>query len=634
MAVNNDPIMDLKQKLLDLGIPENTIPDTDIKGWIFNAQRRYSRYEMYLPGDTFETRLYNWLKQFEKEDRLNAIGLVNNIRYITRGELRTLSEFILDLAATLTWESIIDYKIHEKGSIWIDEFNRGIKENVFVAVTDDVGLDYLRRQARRRFSNMEKENFVEYYKMSKEDIDEIGEKISEDKVSQPNRFFLLDQISASGASALRFKEKSGEQVSKGKIELFFNRWRGLIQGKDVYYTPLIASSFVESLLKERLDQLWGSTTGIIGTKIAPIHIVPISEWLVTKSDDNIIINNDSLNLLKKYYNYFIEDKHTLVGDGCLFGFGSVGLSLIIMTNCPNDTFYFLWHDDKDWNPLFPRISHHKHKMDRRLTPDIEKQEDNLERNCKLPITDSILKGYSLVEIKDIFNKIDLAASLNESNDTYNKLMDVLNGNIKKIKSNEFENGLSHIVSMIKNNFLDNKSIEISILNNQKLFSDIEFDDDISNLRLIIPFLSSFGPNYTFPKEGPENAYVVPAIMFPLSSSVPNSNKCSLDYIFTKHADYINNCKVRTEKFLYLPAESPAISFRRLLFLLDNYKNTNNIEYKEICLLPGIDATSLLVTIVLSAIFDVKIRPPIPHNEYGSIIGGNNLILVKQPDIQE
>lgn len=39
-----------------------------------------------------------------------------------------------------------------------------------------------------------------------------------------------------------------------------------------------------------------------------------------------------------------------------FGFGSLGMLLVLYTNCPNNTLPLIWHESPQWKPLFPRVS--------------------------------------------------------------------------------------------------------------------------------------------------------------------------------------------------------------------------------------------------------------------------------------
>ncbi len=268
----------LARALEDIGLNIKIIEPQFLQGLIFNSRRRYNRYDMYEAGDTFDRRLIRWLMNFNAEERNLALNLINNIIYISKNELRTLAEYVLDLAATITWNEIFNHvDDSEQKEPILELFHKEIKKNIFVALSDDIGLDYFRRLGRRRFPQLEKENFVEYYKVHEEDLDDIN-----NKIRNPRSFILIDQICASGTTALRLKSIGRKNEYKGKLRTFFNRWRELIAGKNVYYVPLIASSFVESLLIERLEQLKGDVTGISDLKILPILIVEPSKWLISK----------------------------------------------------------------------------------------------------------------------------------------------------------------------------------------------------------------------------------------------------------------------------------------------------------------------------------------------------------------
>lgn len=611
MSVSDD-ITDLTKKLKVLGVPENKINKEELRGLIFNAQRRFNRYEMYQPGDTFERRLIKWLTNFSIDDRCTAVDLVKNIRYISRNELRAISEFVLDLAATRTWKFVIKFYKPGKTSC-LDDFKHEMRRNIFIAVSDDIGLDYFRRYGRRRFPFLEKENFIEYYKMGKEDIIDICKTID-----NPKRFFLLDQISASGTTALRIKDKGGHKPeSKGKLRTFFDRWREQISGKEVYYVPLIASSFVESILREHLDGLAGDVTGIAGTKISPILLVPTSEWLMHKSNGDYEIDNSIVKLLEKYYSRFTEDKHTLEGGGSLFGVGSVGLSLVVGTNCPNNSLFIIWHAFNNWYPLFPRVAHHRHTPS--LFTDVETQEEKLIKNCKRPISSTALQQSSIIEINDVLSSFDFTASIKPMSQDYHDLTKLLQAELTVIESGSIYGAVSKVR---EKGFKEKKNIEIRLAPNKQVLTQETSDTFSPQYELIVPFLSAVGPIHNLPAANLINEIVIiPALMFPLSGNP------SIESILAMHADYIDSYKIRTEKMLYLPAESPAVSFRRTIFLLESYKNSG-IEYEKMCLLPAYDATSTLVAIAIAGLLEAKIQTPEPPISQ-PIIEENNLILAKQ-----
>jgi hypothetical protein len=606
----------LSLKLEALGISQDIISSLNLKGLIFNAVRRFDRYEMYLPGDTFSRRLINWLSNFSPEDRPLAIQLVKNIRYISRNELRALAEFALELASTLTWDTVIrKYPSRSEESLKA-VFDNEIKRNVFVAVSDDIGFDYLRRKGRRRFPQLEKENFVEYYKMGRVDISEIKKNVASIK-----RFFLLDQFCGSGTSAFRFEGNE----SKGKLRGFFRRWRSVAANAEVYYVPLIASAHVKSLLTERLNQIPGDPTGILEVKILPLLVVPPSEWLFCSIDGKKSIDESAARLLEKYYDRFQEDIHTQKGGGCLFGLGAGGLSLIIGTNCPNNSLYIIWHSYGGWDPLFPRVAHHRPRKQLFQT-DPEEQKEMFIPRCQQNCSLSALSRCTIVELKDVPNfKFDLAASIDPKSQHYHDLKGLVGSNWKILESFYSEEAICNTAAEVQRLTRgENMAFEFRMASGPFYQPNDKSKHDASELEsdLIVPFLSVSGPILSPPSANQsEDSIVIPALMFPLSG------KESLDFLLSLHAEYIDGFHIRTEKMLYLPAESSAIAFHRTIALLDSYHKTRGIDFEKMCLMPGYDATSVLVVTAVSSIWDVKVHV---NGSLGSTSSdkSSNLILTK------
>ncbi|HID19952.1 MAG TPA: hypothetical protein EYP28_03290 [Methanophagales archaeon] len=610
----------LSKKLEELCIPRDLISNLPLNGLIFNAERRFNRYEMYDPGDTFEGRLLRWLSNFSPEDRCVAINLVKYIQYVSRNELRALVEFVLDLASTFSWHSVIQSYTSKSEVSWNDAFNREIKRNIFVAVSDDISFDYFRRQGRRRFPQLEKENFVEYYKMGETDIKDI-----EDNVGSLKHFFLLDQFCGSGTSALRFEGR--EHESKGKLRGFFNRWRPVIANADVYYVPLIASSLVKSVLQERLDQITGDVTGIAEVNILPLLVVPPSEWLIHTIDGKQSIDESTIKLLEKYYSRFKEDKHTQKGRGCLLGLGAGGLSLIIGTNCPNNSLYFIWHSDNKWYPLFPRIAHHRKTIPPFDDTDSEEQKDTFKKNCQRPVSLSAISRCTIVELKDIPTvNFDLAASIDPESQDYKDLQKLIEPNWVILQSFYSEESINKAATKVpKESIEESMALEFRIVHEQSSPSgnNSKQSKNKSESVLIVPFLSVSGPTLSPPSTTlSEDTIIIPALMFPLSGNN------SLDSLLSMHAEYIDESHVRTEKMLYLPAESPAIAFHRTAALLESYRENRGIDYERIYLIPGYDTTSMLVVTAIAGIWNINIQvqeslKTTPTNE------NKNLILARK-----
>ena len=620
---------ELKEKLIENHISIDQLSKVNLDGLIFNATRRYDRYEMYPPGDNFNNRLIKWINNFDLADRSKALGLIESLSYISRFELMALAEIVLDFASSISWASVINNynSIYSGKKSFYDSFKNEIKRNIFIAITDDIGLDYFRRKGRNRFPQLEKENFVEYYKLDRKDIDKIDKKIKVN-YNLKKRFLLIDQFTGSGTSALRFKHEG--EGKAGKLPTFFERWRPTIAGSKVYYVPLIAFSFVHSVLKERLIKVAGSATGILDVEISPIQIIPSSKWIFK---DDGVLDKSVLTLLEKYYNRFQEDNHTIKGGGCLFGLGAMGLSLVIGMNCPNNSFSIIWHDSDGWHPLFPRVLHHRPSGSLPITITPKNQKETLENNLKRKLSDTFFSEYSAVEIREIIPEIDMAASIVPSNPLYPNLRKLNEVEWLSIDVNYSNDSIKKFSTKIMGEIQKKQfALELHVNSNEQSSSStnepnpVVKDMDIQwKPKLIVPFVSVYGPLFS-PSSifSIKDVIIIPAIMFHLSGSY------SIDSLLSKQSEYIDAWKVRTENFLYLPIESPAVSFRRAASLLKSWHDSNELSYSDMCLLPSCDSTSLLVTSALSSTLKVKFYIPNQTDLYLHNLD-KNLILFKKSE---
>jgi hypothetical protein len=312
----------------------------------FLGRRKYDRYDHFFPGETFDSRLLKWLgNNFDNEDRQDAIEVIKALKFISTYEMKQL--------AIRTFENsrycILRDSIVASRNNWYDYIEtRNLKmedelsKSIFVASADDMNFDFFRRYAMRNHL-FKKENFVEYYKRDSASLKELP---------PHNRIFLLDQLSASGDTALRKQDG----VWKGKIPRFHQIWRDYFENSKIYYCPYILSSTSENNLAERLPKYLQETSGANVT-ISPTCKIPISSCLANEQGTGIDESKAVAKICSKYYSRFQEDEHTVVGGSVRYGYGGAGLTLVLQSNCPNDSLYLLWHEN-DWYPLFPRVVHH------------------------------------------------------------------------------------------------------------------------------------------------------------------------------------------------------------------------------------------------------------------------------------
>jgi hypothetical protein len=332
----------LQKGLLQLGVD---ISEDEASRMLFLSRRKYDRYDHFFPGETFESRLLKWLDNFDKDDRQTAMEIVKSLKFISTYEMKQL--------AIRTFENarycISKISVKPSNNNWHDymttrglNIDEELRQSIFVACADDMHFDFFRRYA-MRYHSFSKENFVEYYKR---DI------LSMKELPPHKNIFLIDQISASGDTALR-KQKG---IWKGKIPRFQSLWKDFIEKDRIYYCPYIQTSVSEKNLMERLPQ-YLEECSVPTVNIQPTCWLPISDCVANNEGTGIDENKAVSKLCRKYYNLFHEDEHTLVGGGVMYGYGSAGLTLVLQSNCPNDSLYLLWHEN-EWYPLFPRVMHH------------------------------------------------------------------------------------------------------------------------------------------------------------------------------------------------------------------------------------------------------------------------------------
>ena len=341
----------LREELKYIGVKKSL---SEINKIHFLAEKKYNRYDQYLPGETFQHRLIKWLLNFENEtERQIAMEIIENLIYFNMNELRAL------IVATF-WNSVIEIQkeiINRNKTdlqVYLNYKKRKISEalqrSVFISVSDDVMIDYFRRRAQRRYPELLSDNFISYYKLH-EDCQEKDLKF----LKEYDRIFLIDQLCGSGNTFLR-----NIDGWTGKIVRFHEIWKKAKIEK-IYYMPYIISTVAENNLNRKLQQ-WEKEKSIkTDIRIVPTIRIPVSNCLISKQNDLIDKDKPVAKLCEKYYKSLgIINPHIKVGGDATWGFGQAGLTLVLNNNCPNNSIPIIWYNrNKDWFSLFPRIEHHQ-----------------------------------------------------------------------------------------------------------------------------------------------------------------------------------------------------------------------------------------------------------------------------------
>lgn len=375
---------------------ENKLDDDFISDLKFLNNIKFKYYEQFAPGLNFFDSLFLWLKNFEKEERKEALNILKCLIFFSREEMKILSHQIFR-------EKIKKYLlktiIKENEELNIFDYNGAYKyyieylnESLFIALSDGAMIDYFRRQ------NIENnDQIVSYYKLHLDAQFEIAFKNFEERKKPYRFFFLIEDFVASGTTFLRdenninfwLNEDNINELNnhdyidnlnnkhlqkpnlKGQLIRFLNYWSHLInlnKNYKIIYCPYVMTSFSKDRINAML-KYYGSLNYIQNfekIKILPQLIIP-NELRAVKCCSSSGLRNiklkDALNieyLCKKYYNKI--EKHLTpsqrLGGGLQFGFGQRGLSIVRYNNVPNNSIYLIWFSE-GWNPIFPRFKRHK-----------------------------------------------------------------------------------------------------------------------------------------------------------------------------------------------------------------------------------------------------------------------------------
>lgn len=344
--LEEEPVESLISELHQVGLE---VSPTDAARLRFLAERKYNRYDLYAPGELFESRLVDWLENFDVEDRPMAMEVVWALTYVSQYEMRAICTAMFQDITQIVESEMTGLTV-SSGPAYLDSRQESVDQELsqalFVAMADDVLFDFFRRYAQMNCARITKDNFVEYYKLDRERRDDLVEH---------SRVFLIDQVSGSGFTAIR-KE---DGIWHGKLPTFQQLWEQEARSCKLYYCPYILAARAERHLRDYLP-VWAREVGMgRPPSINPTCRVRVSPCLREQGGDEIDIQSPVARLCRKYHSRFIVDEHMEKGGPCEYGFGSAGLTLVLSTNCPNDTLPILWHNFNGWKPLFPRVRHHR-----------------------------------------------------------------------------------------------------------------------------------------------------------------------------------------------------------------------------------------------------------------------------------
>lgn len=339
----------------------------DLRAFQVLAGYKYDRYRRFEPGRKFADSFALWLRQFtDSTEREIAFNFVKDrLIFISDQEIDHLAQIAYPLhikpALRERVAEELDLAPHRVSEIEAgDLFKRRSRETLYLGLSDGARIDSFRRSSRE----INHEQVYGTYEVRSNRLEKMQKKLYEDMSwddAESLRFtsvFLIDDISASGTSLIRWREgKPYGRLLGFSEQLSADTDQGslVFAGPDtrVYILLYIATEQALAHIESHLD-MWND---------APWKNKPTVIAIQKLSND---IKTDGLScpemasIIDKYYDEAIEDEHTDEGETSLhYGFAACGLPLIMEHNTPNNSIALLWADGSiSMRALFPRRERH------------------------------------------------------------------------------------------------------------------------------------------------------------------------------------------------------------------------------------------------------------------------------------
>lgn len=352
-----------KELFEGLGFRADSI-DGLLKDLEFMARYKYDAYETFVPGRRFMEHLFSWLSQFKQEDRSIALQFVRDrLIFISQREMQDLARFLYyELIIPEILEAIIR-KQHLKPFHYTEAFERYFRETLrrclFIGLSDGAKIDFFRRHN----VELSQEQVLPYYRTPDEEY--VGR--LRDDTGDPEAVFwavfLIDDFTGSGYTLMHEeREHDGdERKLVGSLQRVYEHHSTIIDGADaVYLCHYIATSNAHNTantLAQRFPAYAGKFKTLAALTLSP-HLGIVPENPQADAEMRRIYM-----MCERYFSPEYDNYNTQKGGGIKFGYGRQGLPLVLYSNTPNNSLFFIWFEatkpTTPFHALFRRIDRHK-----------------------------------------------------------------------------------------------------------------------------------------------------------------------------------------------------------------------------------------------------------------------------------
>jgi len=356
--------LDLAKELFTaLQFPPESI-DALLSDLEFMARYKYDHYETFVPGRRFLEHLFIWLKQFAPEDRECAMRFVRErLIFISQREMQDLARFLYyDLIVPEILEWIIEHnelKPFQYTKAFERYFQSYLRRCLFIGLSDGAKIDFFRRHN----IELSQEQVLPYYRTKDEEYVSRLRDDTDDPEADFWAVFLVDEFTGSGYTLMHEEHEQDADQKRlvGSLERVYKHHKSIIDKADiVYLCHYIATANAHSAARRRAEEFpgyRGKFKTMAALTLRPqLGITPET----VRTNQSVL---DIYLMCEKYFHSDYDTPNRKKGGGIKFGYGRQGLPLVLYSNTPNNSLFFIWLEApqaaQPFHALFKRIDRHR-----------------------------------------------------------------------------------------------------------------------------------------------------------------------------------------------------------------------------------------------------------------------------------
>lgn len=315
------------------------------------AKFKYDDYQDYMAGARFVECLADWLQQFDRAHRESAYMFVRSrLLYFSAPEIQHLVELVYpSLVERILTTAIAETCSVPRYLVWstavaADLYRVLLRKCLFLGLSDGARIDVFRRANVGIISNEQVVLATEINDSKWDGLLSDLRKSLNDPTAQFQFVFLLDDFVATGTTLIR---KEGSEW-KGRLPKF---WRAVKENDKLgtHFDPAfrvivhhyVATSKASAIIRKRAEEAQTElrSAGWFASVDFDFGIVLPDSLCISAESDPAFCE-----VVENYYDHSLYNDHFKLSGvpHAKFGFGGLGLPLVLEHNTPNNSVSLLW----------------------------------------------------------------------------------------------------------------------------------------------------------------------------------------------------------------------------------------------------------------------------------------------------